>query len=232
MINPHEEIRDYLSRLINQLLYIQGLHEQLKIIEEWESQDKYESLDIGRYFFRLVAYSFNRTILIELSKLFSDKEQKSIIDFLKKAKENASSISPTTFDREKFQRVALKLCEYKCIIDEQMKKILSKEVAIRKIKAHRDKALAHSDAEFFLNPGKLNEKYPLEFKEVDELMEIAIEILRYQNVYLFESDLDIKVYSTSNVESVLQYVRAFKRILEDEIIGGAKNLKYKWDSYQ
>jgi len=86
MTDPKKEIREYLSKLIDQLLYIDGLDEQLKIIKDWESIDKYEALNHGGYFFRLVTYSFNRTILIELCKLFSDKEQKSIIDFLKKLK--------------------------------------------------------------------------------------------------------------------------------------------------
>lgn len=231
MTNPKKEIREYLSNLIKQLLYINGLDEQLKIIKDWESENKYEALNIGGYFFRLVAYSFNRTILIELCKLFSDNEHKSIVDFLKKAREHTSSIEASKFNRTSQKREILKPEVYHSYIDEQEKLITSKSKIIISLKTHRDKALAHSDSAYFSNPEKLYENFPLDTKEIDELMKVATEILRYQHVYLLESDLEIKVYSVRSIDTVLQYVRAYKRILDDKDGGGAEFLRYKWDDY-
>lgn len=232
MKNPKKEIREYLTNLIKQLLYVNGLDEQLKIIKSWESVDKYEALNHGGYFFRLVAYSFNRTILVELCKLFSDKEQKSIIDFLKKAKENSVAIEPSKFNPELQNREVLKPEIYCGYIEEQEKMISSKAEIITNLKTHRDKALAHSDSEYFSDPEKLYANFPLEGKEIDDLISTAKEILRYQHVYLFESDLEIKVYSIHSLNEVLQYTRAYKRILDDKVKGGAEYLRYKWDDYK
>lgn len=233
MTNPKKEIREYLSNLIKQLLYINGLDEQLKIIKDWESENKFEALNIGGYFFRLVAYSFNRTILIELCKLFSDKKkQKSIVDFLKKAREHTSSIEASKFNPASQKREILKPEVYHSYIDEQEKLITSKNKIIINLKTHRDKALAHSDSAYFSDPEKLYKNFPLDTEEIDELMKVATEILRYQHVYLLESDLEIKVYSVRSIDAVLQYVRAYKRILDDKEINGAEFLRYKWDDYK
>jgi len=232
MTNPKKEIREYLNDLIKRLLFIKGLDRQLKIIKDWESANRVESLNIGAYFFRLVAYSFNRTILIELCKFFSDREEKSIIDFLKKAREHSPSIEPAKLKPLSLKREKLKPEIYLVIIDKHEKLIASQKEVINNLNNHRDKALAHSDAKYFADLEKLYEKFPLETKEIDELMEIATDILRNQNNCLFEYGLDIIVDSSRGVNNVLQYVRAYKRILDDEDLNGANFLKYKWDDYK
>lgn len=232
MKNPKKEIREYLSNLINQLQYIIGLDEQLEIIKDWESKDKFEALNIGGYFFRLVAYSFNRTILIELCKLFSDREQKSIIDFLQNARKYSSSIEPVKFKLTTQKREILTKEEYNSYIDKQEELIASKDEILITLKAHRDKALAHSDAEYFSEPENLYKNFPLEAEEIDELLEVATEILENHYLYLLEADLEIKVFSIRSADAVLEYVRAYIRILNDEEIDGAEFLKYKWDDYK
>ena len=96
--NQKEEIRNYLKKIIRQLLFIIRLHNQLKLINEWGTPQRKIALNIGSHFFRLVTYSFNRTIIIELCKLSFEKEQKSIVDFLNVTKNNFEVLEPTIFD--------------------------------------------------------------------------------------------------------------------------------------
>ena len=50
MKDPKNELRDYLMKLIDQLFFIKGLRNQLKIIDAWENPPKIETLNIGWYF--------------------------------------------------------------------------------------------------------------------------------------------------------------------------------------
>jgi len=109
--------------------------------------------------------------------------------------------------------------------------ISTNEKIITRLKTHRDKALAHSDAKYFSDQDKLYENYPLEKDNIEKLISTAKEILSAQYVYLMQSSLEIRVYSVHNLDSVLKYVRAYKRILDDKENGGAEFLRYKWDNY-
>lgn len=231
MINPKKEMRDYLNNLIQQQFFINGLNKQLKIFQDWKTDDRVESLNIGAYFFRLVTYSFNRTIIIELCKLLSDKEGKSITDFLIKSKGHYNSIEPTTFNTTLQQREKIKKVEYLKTIEEQENIIFSKKDIINNIKAHRDKVLVHSDASYFKDRNKLYEDYPFYVNQVDELLTITGDILNSHHIMLLESDLEMEISSLSNVDSILTYVRAYHRIINDPAMEKHDPLKYKWDDY-
>jgi hypothetical protein len=126
MSNPKEDIKDYLKKLIRQFIFIKSLDKQLKLISEWESPQRIIALNIGSHFFRLVTYSFNRTIMIELYKLFPDKEQKSILDFLDYAQKYSDVIEPSRFSPESQAREKANQEEYLKVIDEHKKLIESK----------------------------------------------------------------------------------------------------------
>ncbi|UCH64930.1 MAG: hypothetical protein JSW63_09975 [Ignavibacterium sp.] len=232
MQNPNSELRDYLIKLIVRLLYIKGLNKQLKFLKEWETPKRIIALEIGAYFFRLVGFSFNRTLLIELCMLLDAREEKCIIDWLAKAKEHSKSLEPSIFNPEIQKREILNTDAYKKIISEQQETITSKKEIIDRVKGRRDTALAHSDASYFNKPDDLYVKFPLSTEEIDGLINMATEILRMQHVYLFESDLDIQVHATSNIDTVLWHTRGFKRVWHDK---RAKSLYpgwYKLDDFE
>ncbi|MFB0515650.1 MAG: hypothetical protein ACETWG_03490, partial [Candidatus Neomarinimicrobiota bacterium] len=207
MKDPGNQLRDYLDKLIRRFLYIKSLDRQLKIINEWETPNRVEALNIGSYFFRLVVYSFNRTILIELCKLVSDKEKKSMVDWLKKAKEHAASIRPTRHnpDYSEAEREPIKPEEYRTIIDNQEAQLDAQKIVIDRVKAQRDRALAHSDAAYFNNPQALYKRYPLSTKDIDGLMDTVSEILRQQDFFLRRGYfLEMEVKSAHNVDLILR----------------------------
>lgn len=232
MGEPKEDIRDYLKKLIRQFLFIKSLDKQLKLISEWESPQRIVALNIGSHFFRLVTYSFNRTIMIELCKLFSDKEQKSLVDFLVYAQKHSAVIEPSRFNPESETREPKSQEKYLKVIDGHIKLIESKQEIITNLKGHRDKLLAHSDANYFDDLEKLYEKYPLESNEVDDLISTAKDILESHHVYLLESHLEIEVHSTSDVDTILWHTRGFKRVWEDKRATSLYPNLYKLDDYE
>lgn len=232
MCVPKEKIRDYLKKLIRQLLFVKRLEKQLKLISEWETPSRIVALNIGSHFFRLVSYSFYRTVMIELCKLFSDKEQKSIIDFLNYANKHSSVIEPSRFNPDSQAREIVSNEDYIKVIEGQVSLIESKQEIISNLKAYRDKMLVHSDAKYFEDLKKLYEKYPLEVSQIDELITTAKDILESHHVYLLESHLEIEVHSTSDVDTVLNHTRALKRVWEDKRAKTLYPYLYKLDDYE
>jgi AbiU2 len=216
MTNPKEELHNYLERLISRLLYIKGINKQLKLLEEWEIPSRIIAIEIGSYFFRLVSFSFNRTLLIELYLLLDDREAKGIIDFLNKAHEHAQAVEPSNYNSETGKREIISVNEYRKIIQKQREMLNSQKSIIENIKERRDKSLAHSDAKYFNKPENIYIKFPLSNNDIETIIEVATEILRMQNIYLFESDLDIQVHATSNVDTILTNTRGFNRLWFDK----------------
>lgn len=234
MEDPSKQLREYLEKLIFRFLYVKSLDRQLKIIKEWETPNRAEALNIGAYFFKLVIYSFARTILIELCKLVSEKEDKSLVDWLKKAKEHAASIDSTRHNPNysETEREPIKPEEYVTIIEGQESQLAGQREVIDRIKTQRDKILAHSDAKYFNNPQEFYEQYPLSTEDIDGLMETVSDILSEQHLYLFQSDLlDMDISSASKVDVVLRFARAFSRARKDrELIGkGFRSVDYLYD---
>lgn len=232
MTDPKNEIREYLQKLIHRLLYVKGLNKQLKLLKEWETPERIIALELGSYFFKLVQFSFYRTLLIELCLLLDDREEKCIIDFLEKANEHAKVIEPKRFNTEKWKREMINTKEYQDIVCEQRKIINSKKEIINNIKGRRDTSLAHSDANFFNNPEDTYIKYPLSDENIEILIDLATEILRMQHVFLFDSDLDIQVHATSNIDTILWHTRGFNRVWFDKRARELHPGLYKLDDYE
>lgn len=213
-------------------MFIKGLNKQLKLLKEWETPSRIVALETGAYFFKLVAFSFNRTILIELCMLLDDREQKCIIDWLSKAKEHSKTLEPTTYNPDSGKREILKTEAYQKIITEQQRLINSKKDVIERVKGRRDTVLVHSDAKYFVNQDDLYVKFPLNNKEVDDLINTSTEILRQQYVFLFKSDLDIQVHATTNIDTILINTRGFKRVWFDKRTKSLYPCLYKLDDYE
>ena len=109
------------------------------------------------------------------------------------------------------------------------------------MKAWRDKAIAHLDTAYFNGPKALDEEYPLLDEEypltypyIDLIMEEVSDILRKHSSCLFAVDLRMEILSTKNVDSVLNYARAFQRIRKDRALikKGFRPVSYLGDDYE
>ena len=232
MKDPKNELREYLNKLIRRLLFIKGLNKQLNLLKEWETPRRVIALETGSYFFKLVEFSFYRTILIELCMFFNEREDKGLIDWLNKAKEHAKILRPSIYNDETEKREILKPETYQKIISGQQELINSKKEIISNIKGRRDTSLTHSDAKYFNTPEDTYVTFPLTNNDIDSIIEIATQILRMQHIYLFKSDLDIQVHATSNVDTILRHTRAFKRVWNDKRAKPLYPYLYKLDDYE
>lgn len=215
MLDHKTWLRSYLEQLIHRYQNVRSLHEQLQTLELWRAKPNTQAIELGNYFFALVSYSFTRTIIVELCSLLSNKEQRSLVDWLKEARIQASPLAPERYivEEDKYDPISPK--EYSEIVDAHLTAISLQQSVIDRLKAHRDKAIAHLDKVYFNNPDKLYLDYPVHDKDISDLLRLMRDILRDHCFYLFKADVDPDVQSCTGLQTILEYVEAFARARAD-----------------
>lgn len=238
MKNPHDELRSYFKKLIYRYLNIKSLDQQLKSIATWNSNplslDNIEAFNLGHYFFQHATYSIWRIFLVELSMFLSQTEQRSLRDWLKKAREHADSLEATRYNASRGTREPIATEGYRSIIDDQMAQLHGRETIIATIKTHRDKAIAHLDREYFDNTNSIGSDYPLHDNEIDNLMEVVDGILRKHYSCLLGASVNLEVESVHNLDTLLRYARAWMRTRRDFSLTdmGFQPVDYERDNYK
>lgn len=219
MRNPHDELRGYFEKLVYRYLNINSLRQQLSSIAEWtthaKTPDNIEALRLGHYFFQLAIYGISRIVLVELSMFLSEAEDRSLLDWLYKAKEHAGSMKPTRYNATLSEQEPIEVAEYRTIIDRQISQLQNQQDTIDRIKSRRDKGIAHLDKKYFDDTNAIESDFPIGDHEIDDLMELVSCILRMHYNCLFEADVTLEVQSVNNVETLLRYARAWMRARRD-----------------
>ena len=235
MNDPKNQMKEYLEKLIFRFLRIKSLYNQVKIIYSWKKPIRNSAFETGSYFYNLTLYSFNRSIVLELYKLTSKREDKSLFDWLDKAKTHVKSLEPSNYSPKKGTREILNSNKYKSLIDDQIEEINNHRSTIDTLKIRRDKDIAHSDSTYFSDPEKLSAMFPLNKIDIEKLMETISSILHKQHTLIFHSDLTMNISSLHNVDSVLIATRAFNRVWKDKHLTrelGVQVNKYRKDDYE
>lgn len=217
MNNPREELKDYLDQIIHRFLNTKSIFQELNKINSWSTPERIETMNHGLHFFQLAIYSMTRIYLVELAAILSEREERSLIDWLRKAWEHAKSIYPTRYNANcKDEREPIKAVEYQSIIDKNQSELDAHEILINRIKAWRDKLIAHIDKKYFNEPSAIYQDHQIYITEIVQLIETVSKILHEHYLYLFKADLRMEILSEMDVNSVLEYVRAFQRIRNDK----------------
>ena len=125
----------------------------------------------------------------------SEAEDRSLLDWLRKAKEHAASLKPTRCHLTRSDYEPIQPEEYRAIIDDQIAQLEAQKDVIDRIKARRDKALVHLDKKYFDNRESINSDYPVSEPEFDNLMDLVSCILREHYNCLLQSDVSLEVRS-------------------------------------
>jgi len=123
--------------------------------------------------------------------------------------------------------------EYCALIDEHKNRLGAEQNVIDRIKAHRNKAIAHFDSAYFNDLKALDKRYPLTYADINRLMDVVSDILRKHHSCLFNADPRVEILSTENTNKVLSYARAFQRARKDRALirKGFMPVAYMQDEY-
>lgn len=233
MQNPKHELRKYLKTLIHRFLNTKSLYQELKRIEGWEAPGKFEAFKLGAGFLELSRYTLWRIFLTEIAATLSSTEEKSLIDWLKKARQHAPSLEPTRYNPNHPypNRQAIQPQEYRTLIDAHISCLNTHQDLITRIKTHRDKVITHFDKAYFENPKKLDQDYPLSDNDITPLLTLVSEIFRKHHGCLFKQDPRMDLLILTNVDNLLRYARAFLRVRSDRVLirKGFKPMDYMRD---
>ncbi len=131
-----------------------------------------DEADLAPVIFLPVMESLLVDSVISLAKLYEQRSDRNLNEFLKFVETNLGNLVWTRGSITQQQ------------IDAQRQSIASKQTAVKNILAQRNKYFAHHDEEFFVDADKLEEVYPLSIDDVEELVRTAQGINNAHNLAL------------------------------------------------
>lgn len=235
MTNPADQLHGYLDNLITRFLNTKTTHEQLKELSSWWAPGRNDALRLGLQFFRHARYSMHRIVLVEIHSFISGRDDKSLVDWLRKAYEHAEALRPTRYvPRPKDEHVPIGEEEYRSIVKNHQQMLGRKRDLEERITELRHNLIAHFDSQYFDDPEAATEDHPVKVEEIDDLIDVISEILETHHLYLLGGDLSTEVHGGGSINAVLDYVRAFQRARQDSdlIADGFSPRKYLGDDYE
>lgn len=215
MNNPDVELRDYLKLLIGRVLAIKSTSQELRSSLEWRKGEKLETYRLGSYFLDLAAYSMSRTMLVELAAMLSSTEDRSLVDFLIKAREHAKQLNPTRENRTTKQRETVAVVEFQSIIDDQLEALRQLDPIVNRIKARRGKSIVHFEKRYFDDSKQLYADFPLDNSDIDSVLETIDIVFKSHHSLLLAAGISMNVVSVHTLKTLLKYARAFQRARKD-----------------
>lgn len=231
MLNPKKILEEYLNQLINNFVFLKVTIKELQILNQYgNTKEKIDTLNISHTFFKSVIDAFWLSIIVELNKLLSGKEKKTLNGWLKQVQTHISSLSLTeeVYDLDDNPKIVnMDPQKYQDKITEHIDTLNNLQNEIDDITSLREK-MTHSDPDYFSNPKKVFEKYPIDLLRINKLEETVEDILSYHHIIIFKSDLDFEIKTHGHVDNILRCAEAFLKFRSDPkvIEAGIKPVDY------
>lgn len=237
MQNPEKELKEYLSRLVYNFIYLRSLYKQISLYLDWRKSKGGEGIQHSSHFFNLFFYSAKRTLCLDTYKLVSSREKRGIYDWLSKAEEHFKSLSPSIYvgwsEERQSERKTLNKEEYQEIIHQQIDELNQHQKVIDNITAMRDKGFAHTESKYFKNPDLLERDYPIDWELLENLFSTISKVLRKHYSLINNSDMSMELVSGSDIDTILHRSRGFERFWRNKNLNelGLKKYVFLRDDY-
>lgn len=148
----NKDFEKYLTEVRNN---ISNIHNEFYVLKGLKNKDYADIYNRNKYFWGIMLYSLEKNFFLELARLFEiSKKQRvisiySLLEFLPDSKEK----------------------------DEILVKIDSYKTTIYNLKKRRDKIYAHEDEKAFFNREDFLKKYPLNWAEIENILELTETLL-------------------------------------------------------
>src|SRR6056297_1107534 len=86
------KLKEYLKKLEYNFMYINSLVSQVNKYHKWIEKDEINTIDIGSFFYKLTMYTYKRIVTIELYKILSENEERSLFHWLEQIDMHTNSI--------------------------------------------------------------------------------------------------------------------------------------------
>lgn len=207
--------QDIINQFVND---VEGLLEELYQLNSFYLLDKYlkqkknqqENLDAmnkAPAFFSLAMHSFQYSAIMGLAKIYepASRDSKSINKFINFIEGNHKKIflnDPIT--KKKLGRTSD--IDGSTVIKHR-EKLTEVEPIINNLITWRDKAYAHNDKKYFKDREALGRDFPITYKEIEDLIELAAEILNTYQVGFKGASTHIIPTNTYDVDAVIKALK-------------------------
>jgi AbiU2 len=174
--------------------------------------DRLEALNVAPAFFQTVLASLHVSIVVGAHALFSGvgRNEESLRTFLRFVSRNIDIFSLKELSRRKRWPMNHPNMRHRrapsIVTVRQDRKTLDRLQGLKSFEKQRNKIYAHLDAEYLLNPGRLADEAPIQWKDLTELRDIfASTVNRYSSAYdanTFEFE-PVNVHDVDDVIEVL-----------------------------
>ena len=205
-----EEYRKYLlseaERLINYICVYKRLHERQK--------DRLEIINISPAFFQTVIDSLFSVIVIWVDKLFCEKSERGLWNFLTFCEHNRKIFEISELKRRRNYPDGHWMLDREAITFESIQKDKEKiknVEALPSFKLRRDKFHAHFDKEYFFERSKLGEDAPLKWKDLDQVVELVKDIINSYSASYDGNVHALKPVNINDIDNILDQLHRFKK---------------------
>jgi hypothetical protein len=173
-----EQYRESLLRELKTLaLYSRIYHQLFK-----RKADRLVEMNMAPAFFAATAVALHSVIIILVLKLFDKNEERGIVNFLTIVASDRQLFDVKRMHRRRSRNLPhdnWPVAEQKAVTPETIEGHRQKIAELKPLpnfELWRDKYLAHFDKKFFFNPNQLQELAPLDWPDLEQVLELGKEI--------------------------------------------------------
>jgi len=205
-----EQYREYLlseaERLSDYIYVYKHVYERQK--------DRLEIMNISPAFFQTIIDSLFSVIVIWVDKLFCEKSERGLFNFLKFCEYNRKIFKISELKRRRNYPDGHWMLNREPItyqtIQEDKQKIRDVE-SLPSFKLRRDKFHAHFDKEYFFDRSKLGEDAPLKWPDIDQIIETMKNIINGYSASYDGNVYALKPVNINDLDNLLDQLYQLKQ---------------------
>jgi hypothetical protein len=204
-----EEYREYLRQELVRLATYIKLYRCLYD----RRRDRLDEMYVAPAFFQTTTDALFTAIILWVDKLLGNRSERGLVDFLKFVERNRRIFDIKELQRRReypddhwmLRRDPITL-DTVCNHREAMQNMS----CLNSFKLRRDKFHAHFDKDYFFDRKRINEEAPIEWKDLDKVLEVSTDILNTYSPAYDGNLYEIEPVNAADVEVVLDIIRRHK----------------------
>lgn len=200
-----QKYREHLRLEINRFCDCASVYRQISE----RTKDYLPELNLAPAFFRTVEDALFTTIVLWADKLFDEKGERGLFNFLTFVEYGRKWMAPKELQRRRQYPDDHWMLQGRTLITARSIELDRERIrslaALKSIRIRRDKFHGHFDKDYFFDRSRLKEEAPLQWKDLDDAADVMRDML---NKYSAEFDGQLFASKTMNIADLTVLLRA------------------------
>jgi len=207
-------LRSEIGRLADYVALYRKLHEK--------RTDRLAEINFAPAFFSIVTDALFSAIILWTDKLFDEKGQRGIFDFLKFVENNINMFSIEQLKRRRNYPddhwvLGRRRTEGEVSIEkiEKHRALLKTLDCLKSFRIRRDKFHAHFDKEFFFDRTRLTDEAPITWGNLERAVEVLSEVVNEYSSAYDANYFEMTASNINDLDDILDTLRKYQKHLEE-----------------